>query len=82
MHIRKIARIYKLLFKKYLAVSFFFGKKTMSEKFPNALTTYSLEGSSKNCKFIQLATIHFFGRNVSKVYDIKFLNSKQRLSFV
>ncbi|MDH3004249.1 MAG: proline--tRNA ligase [Candidatus Shikimatogenerans sp. JK-2022] len=75
--INKIKKIYKNFIKNYLSIPLISGYKTKNDTFPGAVYTYTFETLTKNKgKSIQLATIHFLGKNFSKIFNVKYTNNK------
>jgi prolyl-tRNA synthetase len=58
------------------------GRKSDSEKFAGAVTSYSIEAMMGDCKALQAGTSHFLGQNFAKAFDIKFLNENNELGHV
>ena len=58
------------------------GRKSDSEKFAGAVTSYSIEAMMGDCKALQAGTSHFLGQNFAKAFDIKFLNENNELEHV
>jgi prolyl-tRNA synthetase len=48
------------------------GEKTAGERFPGAVTTYTIEAMMQDRKALQAGTSHFLGQNFSKAQKIKF----------
>ncbi|MEK6247552.1 MAG: His/Gly/Thr/Pro-type tRNA ligase C-terminal domain-containing protein, partial [Planctomycetales bacterium] len=48
------------------------GEKTAAERFPGAVSTYSIEALMQDNKALQAGTSHFLGQNFSRVQEIKF----------
>jgi prolyl-tRNA synthetase len=65
-----------------LAVPVVKGRKTESEKFPGAVTTYCIEALMQDGKALQAGTSHDLGQNFSKAFDIKFLGRDQQQQHV
>ncbi|XBT18854.2 MAG: aminoacyl--tRNA ligase-related protein [Candidatus Shikimatogenerans sp. AspAUS03] len=80
--IKKIINLYKLFFKKYLALYTYSGLKSKLEKFSGSNFTYTFEILTKEKKSLQIATIHFLGTNFSKPYKIKFNNIKNKYKYI
>ncbi len=55
------------------------GRKSESEKFAGAVTSYTIEAMMKDGKALQSATSHFLGQNFAKAFDIKFLDENNDL---
>lgn len=64
--------IYEEFAKKYLAIPVIKGEKTPSERFPGAVSTYTVEAMMQDRKALQGGTSHFLGQNFSKASQIKF----------
>jgi prolyl-tRNA synthetase len=72
---------YKTLLEKYLAIPVYTGKKTESEKFAGAESTYTIEALMRDGKALQAGTSHNLGQNFAKAFDTKFTNEKNELEF-
>jgi prolyl-tRNA synthetase len=48
------------------------GEKTAGERFPGAVSTYTIEAMMQDRKALQAGTSHFLGQNFSRVQEIKF----------
>jgi prolyl-tRNA synthetase len=73
--------VYAEFAEKFLALPVVKGAKTDSEKFPGAVTTYTIEALMQDGKALQCATSHFLGQNFAKAFDIKFLGRDQKTEF-
>lgn len=71
---KKMLHIYRDFTHNHLAIPFIPGEKTASERFPGAVTTYTIEGMMQDRKAIQGGTSHFLGQNFSKACNITFQN--------
>ena len=56
----------------HLALPVICGEKTPSERFPGAVTTYSIEAMMQDRKALQAGTSHFLGQNFAKSSQIRF----------
>ena len=54
------------------------GEKTEAERFPGAVSTYSIEAMMQDKKALQAGTSHFLGQNFAKSSSIKFLNAESK----
>jgi len=72
---------YKTLLEQYLAIPVFTGKKTDSEKFAGAESTYTIEALMRDGKALQAGTSHNLGQNFAKAFETKFTNEKNELEF-
>jgi len=70
----KMLSVYTDFAENYLAIPVIKGKKTESEKFPGAVTTYTFEAMMQDKKALQAGTSHFLGLNFAKASNIKFQN--------
>src|SRR5215213_2809208 len=77
----KMLDVYADFAENVLAIPVIKGAKTESEKFPGAVTTYSIEGLMQDGKALQCGTSHYLGQNFSKACDVKFLGRDQQQQF-
>ncbi len=56
------------------AVPVFSGRKSESEKFAGAMTSYTIEAMMRDGRALQSGTSHFLGQNFAKAFDIQFLD--------
>jgi prolyl-tRNA synthetase len=78
----EILGFYREIMEDYLAVPVLAGKKTENEKFAGALYTMTLEAMMPDGKALQMGTSHNLGQHFSKVFEIKFLDEKEKESLV
>lgn len=73
--------VYADFVEEFLAIPVVKGRKTESEKFPGAVTTYCIEALMQDGKALQAGTSHNLGQNFSRAFDISFLgrDNKQHL---
>ncbi len=64
--------IYEEFAKKVMAIPVIKGEKTPSERFPGAVSTFTIEGMMQDRKALQMGTSHFLGQNFAKSSEIKF----------
>jgi prolyl-tRNA synthetase len=74
--------MYQKFVEETLAIPVMTGKKSESEKFPGALTTYTFEALMPDKKVLQGGTSHNLGQNFSKPFNIVFQDKKGKLGFV
>ncbi len=74
--------IYKDFVTNDLAIPLIVGKKTESEKFAGAESTYTIEAMMHDGKALQSGTSHFFGSDFAEAFGIKFLNKNNELETV
>src|SRR5436309_10564666 len=73
--------VYAAFAESILALPVIKGKKTDSEKFPGADTTYTIEALMQDGKALQCGTSHNLGQNFSKAFEIKFLGRDQQQAY-
>lgn len=73
--------MYKKLLEEYLALPVHTGRKTDSEKFAGAESTYSIEALMRDAKALQAGTSHNLGQNFAKAFDTKFTNESNQLEY-
>lgn len=64
--------VYEDFAKKTLALPVIRGEKTPTERFPGAVSTFTIEGMMQDRKALQCGTSHFLGQNFAKASNIKF----------
>ncbi|MEC8307240.1 MAG: proline--tRNA ligase [Chlamydiota bacterium] len=69
---QEMAQLYHDFSEEVLAIPTVLGKKTESERFPGAHTTYTLEGIMGDGKALQMGTSHFLGQNFAHACDLSF----------
>ncbi len=57
------------------------GKKTESDKFAGAVSTYAIEALMHDGKALQAGTSHYFGDGFAKAFDIKFSDRNNTQSY-
>lgn len=75
---RKMLGVYADFAENYLAMPVIKGEKTAGERFPGAVSTYSIEAMMQDKKALQAGTSHFLGQNFAKASGIKFLSKEGR----
>lgn len=68
----QMLEVYAEFFEKHLAIPVIKGRKTESEKFAGAETTYTIEAMMHDGKALQSSTSHYFGDGFAKAFDITF----------
>ncbi|MCL4131736.1 UNVERIFIED_CONTAM: hypothetical protein GTU68_042610 [Idotea baltica] len=72
----KMINVYKTLLEDVLAVPVVLGEKSESERFPGAVSTYTVEAMMQDGKALQAGTSHYLGQNFAKASEIKFLTEE------
>ncbi len=73
--------VYAAFAESALALPVIKGKKTDSEKFPGADTTYTIEALMQDGKALQCGTSHNLGQNFARAFEIKFLGRNQQQEY-
>ena len=68
--------VYAEFAEKTMAMPVIKGEKTVGERFPGALHTFSIEAMMQDNKALQAGTSHFLGQNFSKAQGIKYLSAE------
>ncbi len=71
---RRMLDVYEDFAQNYMAMPVIKGEKTATERFPGAVSTYSIEAMMQDRKALQSGTSHFLGQNFSRAAGIKFLD--------
>ena len=58
------------------------GRKSEGQKFPGAVTTYTIEALMQDGKALQAGTSHYLGQNFAKAFDVQFQNRDKQLEYV
>lgn len=69
---KQMLEVYAEFCEKHLAIPVIKGKKTESEKFAGAETTYTIEAMMHDGKALQSGTSHYFGNGFAKAFGITF----------
>ncbi len=77
----QMVEIYENFAKKVMAIPVIKGEKTASERFPGAVSTYTIEGMMQDRKALQMGTSHFLGQNFAKSCEIKFQDPQGEVSY-
>ncbi|HYD85868.1 MAG TPA: aminoacyl--tRNA ligase-related protein [Vitreimonas sp.] len=64
--------IYRNIAEDFLAIPVVVGEKPENERFPGAVSTYSLEAMMQDGKALQAATSHYLGTNFAEAQNIRF----------
>jgi prolyl-tRNA synthetase len=78
---RQMHRVYEDFLRNHLAIPVVAGEKTERERFPGAVTTYTVEAMVQDRKAIQAGTSHFLGQNFSRAAEIQFLGRDNQRHF-
>jgi len=79
---RQMLEIYAEFAEGWMAMPVIKGRKTESEKFAGAETSYCIEAMMQNGLALQAGTSHDLGQNFGKAFDVKFQNPQKELEYV
>lgn len=79
--VARMLDIYRATVEEELAIPVMAGRKTDAEKFVGAVYTDAIESMMPDGRALQMGTSHFLGRNFSRPFDVKFLDSENREQF-
>jgi prolyl-tRNA synthetase len=77
----KMLYVYKDFAESVLAIPVIEGEKSEAERFPGAVSTYSIEAMMQDRKALQSGTSHFLGQNFAKSSKIKFQSKEGKEEF-
>jgi prolyl-tRNA synthetase len=78
---RQMLDVYAEFAEGSMAMPVIRGEKTAGERFPGAVSTYSIEAMMQDRKALQAGTSHFLGQNFAKAQEIKFQNEAGELQY-
>jgi prolyl-tRNA synthetase len=67
--------------RNYLAVPVIKGEKTPTERFPGAVSTFTIEAMMQDRKALQCGTSHFLGQNFAKASQIRYRDAEGNLEY-
>ena len=73
--------VYADFCEKYLAIPVVKGKKTESDKFAGAVSTYAIEALMHDGKALQAGTSHYFGDGFAKAFGIQYQSRENKLEY-
>lgn len=78
---RQMLDVYAKFAEGVMAMPVIKGEKTAGERFPGAVSTYSIEAMMQDRKALQAGTSHFLGQNFAKAQEIKFQSEAGQLEY-
>jgi prolyl-tRNA synthetase len=72
----KMLDVYADFAENVMAMPVVKGEKTAAERFPGAVSTYTIEAMMQDRKALQAGTSHFLGQNFSRAQEIKYLSAQ------
>lgn len=80
--VERMLAVYAEVAETVMAMPVIRGKKTESEKFAGALSSYCIEAMMQDGKALQAGTSHDLGQNFGKAFDVKFQNKEGQVEHV
>ena len=77
----KMLNVYASFCEDALAIPVVKGKKTESDKFAGAVSTYAIEALMHDGKALQAGTSHYFGDGFAKAFDIQFSDKENKRAY-
>lgn len=77
----KMLNVYATFCEKSLAMPVIKGRKTESDKFAGAVSTYAIEALMHDGKALQAGTSHYFGDGFAKAFDIQYAGKDNQLKY-
>jgi prolyl-tRNA synthetase len=77
----KMHQVYRAFIEDHLAIPVILGEKSPGERFPGAVSTYTLEAMTQDRKALQMGTSHYLGQNFAKASNIKFSNKDGQIEY-
>lgn len=78
----RMLKTYVDFVQNYLAVPVIAGEKTPSERFPGAVSTFTIEAMMQDRKALQGGTSHFLGQTFARSSEIKFRDEQGKEEYV
>lgn len=77
----KMLEVYREFMEDILALPVILGEKSPGERFPGAVSTYTLEAMMQDRKALQAGTSHYLGQNFAKASNIRFSNQEGKVEY-
>lgn len=77
----RMLNVYADFCEKYLAIPVVKGRKTESDKFAGAETTYAIEALMHDGKALQAGTSHYFGDGFARAFSIEYTDKENKKVF-
>jgi prolyl-tRNA synthetase len=78
---RQMLDVYARFAEEFMAMPVIRGEKSETERFPGAVSTWTIEAMMQDGKALQSGTSHFLGQNFAKASEIKFLDQGGTLQY-
>ena len=77
----KMLEVYRTFLEDCLAIPVIVGEKSPGERFPGAVSTYTLETMMQDKKALQAGTSHYLGQNFAKASNIRFSDQEGKVQY-
>lgn len=77
----RMLEVYREFIEEVLAIPVILGEKSPGERFPGAVSTYTLEAMMQDRKALQAGTSHYLGQNFAKGSNIRFCNPAGEMEY-
>lgn len=77
----RMLEVYRSFMEDVLALPVIVGEKSPGERFPGAVSTYTLEAMMQDRKALQAGTSHYLGQNFAKGSNIRFSNKEGQMQY-
>lgn len=77
----KMLEMYREVLEDVLAIPIITGEKSPGERFPGAVSTYTVEAMMQDRKALQSGTSHYLGQNFAKSSGIRFSNREGQMQY-
>ena len=78
---RRMLEVYREFVEDVLALPVIIGEKSPGQRFPGAVTTFTLEMMMQDRKALQGGTSHYLGQNFAKASNIRFSNKDGQVEY-
>ncbi len=79
---RQMLDVYTRFAEEWMAIPVLRGRKSETERFAGALTTYAIEGMMQDGRALQCGTSHDLGQNFGRAFNVQFQNEQGELDYV
>ncbi|TNF23414.1 MAG: proline--tRNA ligase [Deltaproteobacteria bacterium] len=80
-HTQRMLEVYATFAEGSMAMPVVMGEKTAGERFPGAVSTYSIEAMMQDGKALQAGTSHFLGQNFARAQEIRYQSQEGQLEY-
>lgn len=77
----KMLEVYREFLEEVLAIPVIVGEKSPGERFPGAVSTYTMEAMMQDRKALQSGTSHYLGQNFAKASNIRFSDQDGKMQY-